>query len=538
MPRVTAPSSALPSEWLAARASLAGRRIGRFALGAVATFLSVLLVLLVIPQLGISVSQTKPLAIEPREDTIPLLRASADAQRALARADSVFASTGGTGTSVDRARAQLSIAQRAVHDSLQALVTELDSLLNRSAIAPLQASYLALRFARGLAEEPQAVLLTDSLAALQRRRAALSPGSGTEHAFADVTAQMNEVGSAIRAVAERRRDVLTHDLATVGSSTGSAVGPDSTSVREARDTAQARWARAASQLTTTRLRNAGRDRRQVVARDRANRRIPPIAMLAASTVLAMITGFSVSLFTEIARPTVASAREAEAIARCPVTLMRREEFSPETRGIDPFRMLYLELTAIGARAATVEICGEERAVVATVAGRLALAAATEASATLVVDADAEGSPVAGYYRQRPEPGFTDAVAGVRLWREVTQSVGASNGLSIDIVPGGSLRREEADSATQLSAQREFARFRDEYDFCIAVATSATARARLDGLLQRPFVLICAVVGRTTLASLASETARLSVGGTKPHGVALWDLDIPYIPFRNELMASG
>jgi hypothetical protein len=527
------------AEWLGARAALAGRRIGRFALGAVATFLTVLLVLLVIPQLGVSVNQAKPAASEGTEDTVPLVRATTDAQRTLARAESLYeGGRRGAAPGAD-AHARLSPAQRALRDSLEALLAELDSLLNRSAKAPLQASYKALTFARALKGDPKAVLLTDSLAALQRRRAALAPEGGTERSFANLTTQINDIGLTIRDVAERRRDALAREMAVMDSSAQRAAAVDTASTREARDGAKAWSARAASSLAAARRRNAAREQRQADARDRANRRVPPIAMLAAATVLAMIIGFSVSLFMEIARPTVGTAREAESLAHCPVIVVAREDRPSATAtGIDPFRMLYLGLTATGARIPAVEICGDERAVVATVAGRLALAAAGDASATLVVDADAEGSPVAGYYRQRPEPGFTDAMAGVRLWREVTQPVGASDGLAIDVVPGGSLRREEPDLATRAAARQEFARLRGDYDFCIAVGSSDAAVARLSGLLERPLVLLCAVVGQTTLASLTGRTARLRTAGALLHGIALWDAEVPYIAQRNELMAKG
>ncbi|HVT37858.1 MAG TPA: hypothetical protein VHE78_02325 [Gemmatimonadaceae bacterium] len=525
------------AEWLGARAALAGRRIGRFALGAVATFLTVLLVLLVIPQLGVTVNRPQPVVSDVIEDTIPLIRAATEAQHALARAESLYQRALDATARGSDAREGLSLSQRSFKDSLQALLAELDSLLDRSAKAPLQASYKALTLARALKGEPRAVLLTDSLAVLERRRAALVPNGGTERSFANLTTQMNDVGLTIRDVAERRRTGLIHQLADLDSSTQSAGGVDTTTARESRDVAGTWSARALSSLAAARRGNAARDRRQVAARDRANRRVPPIAMLAAATVLSMIIGFSASLVMEIARPTIANAREAESVAHCPVVVVAHADQTPAAAtGLDPFRMLYLGLTETGARITTVEICGDERAVVATVAGRLALAAAGDASATLVVDADAEGSPVAGYYRQRPEPGFTDAMAGVRLWREVTRPVGASDGLAIDVVSGGSLGRKEPDATTRDAARQEFARIRAEYDFCVAVGSSDAAIIRLNGLLEGPTVLLCAVVGRTTLASLIGRATRLRAGGASLHGIALWDAEMPYIAHRNELMA--
>jgi Mrp family chromosome partitioning ATPase len=539
MPEVATLLPVSRAEWLGARAALAGRRIGRFALGAVATFLVVLLVLLVIPQLGISVTQQMPAPATGAVDTIPLLRAVADAQARAARAESLHSRALLSTTEASAGRSRVPASQLTAHDSLQALSAELDSLLKRSANAPLPASYAALANARALQGESRAATLADSLAALGKGRADLGPAGGRGQSFADFTAQMNDVGLAIRDVAERRRAVLARNIAALQTSTDTADVIDTAGARAARDGARASATAVAARLAAARIRNAARERTQAAARDRANRRVPPVAMLGAATVLAVIIGFLVSLLTELGKPTIANVREAEGVAHCPVIAVVRDD--PRSRleeGIDPFRMLYLGLTATGVRIAAVVISGIERAVVATVAGRLALAAAGDASATLVVDADAEGSPVAGYYRRRPEPGLTDVAAGVRLWREVAQPVGVSEGLAIDMVPGGSLRREGSDASTRDASRADFARFRGEYDFCIVVASSEAAVSRLGGLLERPLVLLCAVVGRTTVASLAASTRRLRDAGASLHAVVLWDVDLPYIPHRSELMTKA
>jgi hypothetical protein len=105
------------------------------------------------------------------------------------------------------------------------------------------------------------------------------------------------------------------------------------------------------------------------------------------------------------------------------------------------------------------------------------------------------------------------------------------------VPGGSLGRGEPDSATRDAARQEFARFRAEYDFSIAVGSGDAAVARLNGLLERPLVLLCAVVGRTTLASLTGRAISLRAAGARLHGIALWDAEMPYVAHRTELMTK-
>jgi hypothetical protein len=526
------------AEWMAARAALAGRRIGRFALGAVVTFSAVLLVLLLIPKLGVSVKQEMPEPKETREDTVQLLRVTTDAERATARAESVYDRALVGAAQIDDERGRASPALRAHRDSLRVLSAQLDSLLDRSARSPLPASFFALADARSLRGELRAMTLRDSLATLERRRSALEPTSGSERSFADLTMRIKEVGLAIRDAAEYRRAALLREIEEGELSLTAAV-TDTAGAREARDSARAVTEATAAALAAARVRNAGQDRRQAIARDRARRRVPPVAMLVAATVLAVILGFSVSLLMEVLRPTVANTREAEAVAHCPAFSVAHDEaHGTNGGGMDPFRMLYLGLTVGGARTATVEVRGEDRAVAATVAARLALAAAGDARATLVVDADTEGSAVAGYYRQRPEPGFTDAVAGVRLWREVTRAVGVSDGLAIDVVASGSVRREGLDAATLAAARVEFARFRAEYDFFVAVAPSEVAVLRLSGLLERTTVLLCAAVGSTTIAKLKTAATKVRDAGAILHGVVLWDGALPQVTQRNKLMANA
>ena len=164
-----------------------------------------------------------------------------------------------------------------------------------------------------------------------------------------------------------------------------------------------------------------------------------------------------------------------------------------------------------------------------------LGAAGDARATLVVDADSETSAVAGYFNQRPEPGFSDAIAGVRLWREVARPVGANDGLSLDMVPGGSIRRDETDVATLQLARGEFERFRDEYDFCVAVASSELAVQRISAIMDGPTFVLCGEIGQTTIEDFARQAYRLRESGAHLHGVVLWDAASPQLPTRNALM---
>lgn len=535
MPDTSVPRVASRSEWLGARAALAGRRSGRFAATAIATFVVVLVVLFLVPRSDGSRASTAPVA---RQDTASLLLGADSARRAVAHADSQFVAAAGASQNAGAPTTGLTAVQRAKRDSLQLMATDLDTLIARAANAPLPASYRALAGAIALHGDSRMVRLTDSLDVLDRRRAALAPMGGTDLPYADLTASVNTIGMAIRDAAVRRRGSLTRGIAGIDSTIhGGRTAVDSAGARIARDSVHAGAAAIDSALRAAREQNLAADR-SAAADGKAGRRVPPVAMLFAAMVLAVIAGFAFNLSAEIRKPTLATPREAERVAHAPILAVARDaDRVPRAGGIDPFRMLYLGLTATGTRTRTVVVSGDDRAVVATVAGRLALAAAADARATLVADADAEGSSLAGYYGERPEPGFSDALAGVRLWREITRPIGASDGVTIDVIPGGAIRAEERDHRTKESARGEFARFRSDYDFCVVVAPSEPSLALAFSLAEKPVTVLCAEIGRTVLARLETDARRVRESGAVLHGLAIWDAELPELAPRSELMTK-
>ncbi len=537
MPAPSTPPVASRPEWLGARAALAGQRSGRFAVGTIATFIVVVVVLFFVPKDN-GTSRGAPGALQ-RDDSVPLLLHADSAHRAAAHADSEYSATVLAAEFLAGEPTGLTAPQRAKRDSLQLLATELDALIARATNAPLPASYRALAAAAALHGDTRTAKLTDSLDALEKRRAALAPKGATDPPYADLTASVNEVGVAIRDAAVRRRGSLARATSDLdASANGNAAPIDTVAPRALRDSVRHIASASDSALRALRVRNAAVDRDAAAAKSQATRRVPPIAMLFAAMVLAVIAGFSFNLSAEINKPTLATPREAERIARAPILAVARDaDRTPRIGGIDPFRMLYLGLTATGTRTRTVAVTGDDRAVVSTVAGRLALAAAADARATLVIDVDAEGSSVAGFYGERPEPGFSDAIAGVRLWREVTRPIGASDGLSIDVVPAGAIRAEIPDSETRESGRLEFARFCSEYDFCVIVAPTDASLVLACTLVDKPVTVLCAEIGRTELMRLQGMATHVRGSGALLHGLAIWDAELPRVAPRSELMTK-
>ena len=534
----TTPAAASVSraEWLSARAALAGQRTGRFAALASAIFLTVLTALFIVPRFTNAPEPTPVQSV--RADTIRPRDLAAAAVRAAAVADSQYESAILASELVGGTTEGLSPRQRVERDSLQSLASSLDALLDRAARAPLPASFRALGAARAMRGDPRITTLLDSLGAIDRRRAAIAPSPGAERQFADLTTAVNAIGRALRDVATQRRVAIARSIADVEATTAKPIMIDIEGPRLRRDSVRVRSRAAEAALAAVRLVNQRADSEEVRRVSVANHRVPPVATLVAALVLGLIIGFSLNLAGEIGRPTIAGAREAEQVAAAPVIAVAREkDRASRVGGIDPFRMLYLGLTATGTRMRTVVVTGDHPAVVATVAGRVALAAAADARATLVVDADAEGSSVAGYYNERPEPGFSDALASVRLWREVTRSIGAKDGLSIDIIPGGALRRG-LDAASLDDARLEFERFRQQYDFCIVVAPGVAVVNQLTSLLDSPVTILCAEVGRTTIEGLRQSAEGIRATGAILHGLTVWDAALPSLPVRTELMSKA
>ena len=534
----TPPSRA---EWLGARAALAVRRSGRLAVFGVATFGVALTGLLVLPTLTGRTPASASSTI-PRQDTLALRQHADSARLVLAGVNASLEVALLRAESVTSELSRLTDVERQRRDSLQALASALDDLLDRATKAPLAPSYRALAGAQALNGDVHISGLIDSIDVIERDRSALDPTSA-DRVFADLTNRANAIGQSIREIATRRRTQLARSMSAIQASSS----PDSdvavNRLRLARDSARLQVATADSTFMAARVTNNAADEREKTVRSTASHHVPLLAILVAATVMGLLVGFSITFSTELGHATVASVREAEWATGAPVVATvragaRRVVGEQEPGGIDPFRMLFLALTATGTRTRTVAVSGDDRGVVATVAGRLALAAAADERATLVIDVDAESSAAAAFYAQPPEPGFSDALAGVRLWREVAHPVGASSRLAIDVVAAGSVRRETLDGVARALGRDEFARFRSEYDFSVIVAPSGAELVAIRGLMDDMPTVLCAQVARTAMAELRTQAQQLRDGGVAVHGVVLWDGDSPIVASRAELMAGA
>ena len=245
------------------------------------------------------------------------------------------------------------------------------------------------------------------------------------------------------------------------------------------------------------------------------------AIIGASLIIGLLLGYALNLAREMARPRLAGAREAERVSGAPMiaevkppaAFMRANDGDER---IDPYRLVYLSVSPAGARADTLVLTGEDASLVTAIAVRVARAAASDARATLVIDLDTERAPASRYYGVRSEPGFTDAVVGVRLWREVAQSIGANEGLSIDFIPCGALRRDVAAHARTA----EFEEFQREHDFTVVVAPGARAFQRGIALFPHAPCMLCVQREVTTLSTVSMWRARFTESRIGLYGLVM------------------
>lgn len=265
---------------------------------------------------------------------------------------------------------------------------------------------------------------------------------------------------------------------------------------------------------------------------------PGLAMLAL-VLIGLLIRIGLALLRELGEPRIAHPLEAERAVGAPALSLVRDglpegplRFRPS--GVDPFRVLYLHLTSTGTRTRAVIVTGEDGVVVAAVGARLAIAAAADHRTTLVADCDTDQIALARVFRDHPEPGVSDAMAGAFTWREVARNVGSSDGLSIAMLPAGTTR-DAVEPERRQQALGEFHRFRENFEFSIvAVALRDLAEAR--ALLPGAPVVLVALLGETPLAALQRATQTVETGNDPVHSLVIWDAPVPVLPSRAELAA--
>ncbi len=440
------------------------------------------------------------------------------------------------------------IAER---ESLAAVVGNLNRLIERADNAPLPASYRALGLTPVMAADEQVKILLDSLAEIERERDAFGAVGGVDPVYVALTSRATALGRQIQAIAEDKRGTARSQLATlrpIAPSPPAQVRVDTMQYLARRLNAQRAYTGAVRALAEIRATNRRIDLQASKARELANVGAPPLAMLGAAFVLALALGFGVSFGSELKRPHVADAREAELVTGARVlTVVRSGEIMAERsrRQADAeapplidiisegYRRLYLHLVATEASIPVVTVAGEDAAIVATVAANLAAAAAFEARSTLLVDVDPGSCAIAGVLRVRPNPGLANIIAGTASWAESIVSTTIGRDRPLDILTSGTQRAGFPSPDAAEKIRDDFARMERRYDLIVIAAPTAYVLQRMTTIIPSPDVVLCARVAHTRVAELRRSVVRLREMNLRVHGIVLWDDDQPQIEALDE-----
>ncbi|NUS98362.1 MAG: hypothetical protein HOQ11_13230 [Gemmatimonadaceae bacterium] len=536
--------------WINARARNVLRRPLRFAIAGLVLFIVSLLSLVALPrQVQRAAAVVAPSPDEWR-DTARLIAAAEREQLRLAAAES----------SIVTAREILSrpVVQPAVdslppeilarRDSLAAIAVELSRLMNRVEQAPLAASYRALADAPAMRADPRVRALVDSLADVERERDAIGAVGGIDPNYVALTSRATTIGRAIEDVAEAKRADLQRQVAALTPAPPPPVERpviDTLARVARRDSVQRVLASRLRVLAEARRNNADVDRRAERARELANVKAPPIALLGASVVIALALAFIGVLVAEMRRPRIADVREAERATNLRVLSTVREFVATPERarrradrelppllepGADGYRFVYLHLSGIMPGNWAVAVAGRDRTIAAVVAANLAALAALDARASVLIDADPDGC-AAGVRRVAPGPGVGEITRGELAWTEAPRSQVVGRDRATDIVPAG---RQVPAADIVAALNRDLPRLTRRYDTVVVTAG-------LETLLTAPIlplarVIVTARIAATFIADLARDVDALRAAGAQVIGVVLWDRDEPHVPTREELEA--
>ena len=532
------PSPLTGGEWLAARASLARRRMGRIARRWSLILVPLVAVAIIIPLAsgdrgGALRRETERLAA----DTLRTAQLVRVAKRASVAAESRFAAAdpapGARATAVPASPAP----------TAEPNAVSLGSAIGEARRLRTPTAWLAVANEPLVRGGPRMTQLADSLARLSRRRDTLPAGPARDQQAAPLTAAISAVGYTILSIAEARYTSVSGASPQTGMT-------DDVSVERAEVAADtvllaARLTAARDSLASARrVHDSALTAVQVFYAAKPAERTSRLASMTPALLLLVIyalglaVAFAVTLNREINAPTLAHALEAERAIGVTVLATVRDapvdgpaRFRPS--GVDPFRMLYLGLTATGTRSRTMIVTGSDSEIVAAVGARLAISAAADHRTTLVVDVDPADIAVARIFRERAEPGLTDALAGSFTWREIARPIGSSDGLPITLMPAGT-ERDDLPQGEQLVLKRdEFAKFRGAFDLAILVAPAAFLDLAI-GLVESSPVVLCAVVGTTPVDGFIAQGASLREKERRLHGTVLWDAPRPEVVTRAQL----
>jgi Mrp family chromosome partitioning ATPase len=543
--------------WMAARARNALRRVLVFGIVGGVVFIAALIAFVVVPRNASRKALAVASRIEARVDSTPAVTARDRYLAEVRTTDSVMNATRLAAMPVVTPVIDtFPPAVRAQRDSLNAELTTLNRLIDRTENAPLPTSYRALAASPAVASDPRVRVLLDSLADIERERNAFGAVGSVDPVYMSLTSRANAIGRSIQGIADAKRGEVRGKLALIRPTPAPIIRPritvDTTALLAQNATAQQNYAAAVKQLDQINQRNTRIDRESARARDLANVGAPPWAMLAAAVVLALAVGFAASFGTELKRPHIADPREAEQISgarvltviKPPEVVVERSRRQADVEApplidvvSESYRTLYLHIASVEASVPIVTITGDDPGIVATVASNLAASAAYEARSTLLVDVDPTTCSVASVLRIRPDPGLSGIITGNATWPEAIVSTTIGRDRPLDVLPSGTRRAGLPEPDVVEEVRKELARMQRRYDFIIITAPTSYVQRSASSIIPAPDVILCARIAHTTVGGLKTAVDSLRGADMRIHGLVLWDAEMPQLETREEMLGA-
>lgn len=548
--------------WLASRARNALHRPAFIGAISVATFVTAIVSMIVVPRMQPRPDAVIPVA--PRPDTMTLLIGIGTARLRAREADSTLLTARAEVLELARRRAEDSLAAArlmdslgvnpvATRDSLTRYIAAVGRVVARAEQAPLPSSYRAVADLPDLRGNPQVLALVDSLNDIEREREAFGAIGGVDPVFVAFTTRATEIGRAIIALALQRRAAAAAELAAMQPMPAASLQVaqvDTMPLLAVRDSVAGAVQQAEAELARRRQQAVALDREEERARERANAVAPPLALLAAAFVLSAVFGFGTAFFRELRNPCVTNAQELERYLGVRV-LSTFENVEPSVErgrreadraappyfepGAEGYQLAYLALATDHPALLTVTVTGDDPVIAAVLACNLAAVAADEARSTLVVDLDPRSSASAAL-RTRAAPGIADVLAGRAEWPDVTVQARVGRDKSVDLVPRGLGSFAPNDVVALLARNGD--RLSRYYDAIVVLAPPEIITAGLPASLSSTDLIYSAQPALTPLRALRAELEQLSLAGADLRGVVLWDAERPRLATPSELAGKA
>ena len=428
----------------------------------------------------------------------------------------------------------------------------------RARSVPLVESFRAIGEAEFLRDDVRIHTLLDSLDDVNKQRDAYAALSGPDARYAALTARLASIGQQLTTIAEQRLANSTSASSTVADSSNlpadtATLSPrvsfnvDSVAERVATawlDSANARVVSADQALSDARKSNSIAMANRARAEAQSTVNVPAVAMLLAALVLGSVIGYGVAFVLEVRRPRIADVAEVEWLTGARVIVHggasraatrarhRRESDEALFPVIDTvseaYKLLHVTITGFGDTAHSVRVIGDSAMVSATVGINLAAAAAREARATLLIDADAEAHLATSLLHVTAKKGVAESVTTPDKLRSriVRTKVGRNQYINTLFAGKKKTALPEGDQQQQLqqSLPDELQLLSNEHDLTVILAARDSANSELLPLAGD--AILCVRLRQTKLDWLVQAATELHSRNVRLRAVLLWAAAAP------------